>query len=77
MTLVEVMIATSIGTLILAAAGSLMVYNARSLAALSNYADLERLQPGRGGQSIAGHPSGHEHALLHVYGVGVQFRARP
>ena len=42
MTLVEVMIATSIGTLILAAAGSLMVYNARSLAALTNYADLDR-----------------------------------
>ncbi len=42
MTLVEVMIATSIGTLILAAAGSLMIYNARSLAALTNYADLDR-----------------------------------
>ncbi len=42
MTLLEVMIATSIGTLILAGAGSLMVYNARSLAALSNYADLDR-----------------------------------
>lgn len=46
MTLVEVMIATSIGTLILAAAGSLMVYNARSLAALSNYADLDRYSRG-------------------------------
>ena len=46
MTLVEVMIATGIGTLILAAAGSLMVYNARSLAALSNYADLERYSRG-------------------------------
>ncbi|NBR88208.1 MAG: hypothetical protein EBT61_22445, partial [Verrucomicrobia bacterium] len=42
MTFVEVMVATSIGTMILAAAGSLMVYNARSLAALSNYADLDR-----------------------------------
>ena len=42
MTLVEVMVATSIGTLILAAAGALMVYNARSLAALSNYADLDQ-----------------------------------
>ena len=46
MTLVEVMIATSIGTLILAAAGSLMVYNVRSLAALSNYADLDRYSRG-------------------------------
>ncbi len=42
MTLVEVMIATGIGTMILAAAGSLMVYNVRSLAALTNYADLDR-----------------------------------
>lgn len=42
MTLVEVMVATAIGTLILAAAGSLMVYNVRSLAALTNYADLDR-----------------------------------
>ncbi len=42
MTLVEVMIATAIGTLILAAGGTLMVYNVRSLAALSNYADLDR-----------------------------------
>ncbi len=42
MTLVEVMIATAIGAMILAAAGSLMVYNARTLAALSNYADLDR-----------------------------------
>ena len=46
MTLIEVMIATSIGTLILAAAGSLMIYNARSLAALSNYADLDRYSRG-------------------------------
>ncbi len=46
MTLVEVMIATSIGGLILATAGSLMVYNARSLAALSNYADLDRYSRG-------------------------------
>lgn len=46
MTLVEVMIATSIGTLILATAGSLMVYNARSLAALTNYADLDRYSRG-------------------------------
>lgn len=46
MTLVEVMIATSIGTLILAAAGQLMIYNARSLAALSNYADLDRYSRG-------------------------------
>ncbi|MEN9574048.1 MAG: hypothetical protein RL514_1903 [Verrucomicrobiota bacterium] len=42
MTLVEVLVATAIGTIILAAAGSLMVYNARSLAALSNYADLDQ-----------------------------------
>lgn len=46
MTLVEVMVATGIGTMILAAAGSLMVYNARSLAALSNYADLDRYSRG-------------------------------
>ena len=46
MTLIEVMIATSIGTLILAVAGTLMVYNARSLAALSNYADLDRYSRG-------------------------------
>jgi hypothetical protein len=46
MTLVELMIAASIGTLILAAAGSLMVYNARSLAALANYADLDRYSRG-------------------------------
>lgn len=46
MTLVEIMVATAIGTLILAAAGSLMVYNARSLAALTNYADLDRYSRG-------------------------------
>lgn len=46
MTLIEVMIATSIGTLILAAAGTLMVYNVRSLTALSNYADLDRYSRG-------------------------------
>ena len=46
MTLVEVMIATAIGTLILTAAGSLMVYNVRSLAALTNYADLDRYSRG-------------------------------
>jgi type II secretory pathway component PulJ len=46
MTLVEVMVATAIGTIILAAAGSLMVYNVRSLAALSNYADLDRYSRG-------------------------------
>ncbi len=46
MTLVEVMIATAIGAMILAAAGSLMVYNARTLAALSNYADLDRFSRG-------------------------------
>jgi len=46
MTLVEVMIATALGTMILAAAGSLMVYNARTLAALSNYADLDRFSRG-------------------------------
>jgi type II secretory pathway component PulJ len=42
MTLVEVMVATVLGTLILAGAGSLMVYNVRSLAALTNYTDLDR-----------------------------------
>ena len=42
MTLVEVLVATAIGGMILAAAGSLMVYNSRSLAALTNYADLDR-----------------------------------
>ena len=42
MTLVEVLVATAIGAMILVAAGSLMVYNARSLAALTNYADLDR-----------------------------------
>ena len=46
MTLVEVMIATAIGAMILAAAGALMVYNARTLAALSNYADLDRFSRG-------------------------------
>lgn len=46
MTLVEVMVASSIGLVILAAAGSLMVYNARSLAALSNYCDLDRYSRG-------------------------------
>ena len=46
MTLVEVLIAASIGTLILATAASLMVYNARSLAALTNYADLDRYSRG-------------------------------
>ena len=46
MTLVEIMVATAIGTLILAAAGSLMIYNARSLAALTNYADLDRYSRG-------------------------------
>ncbi len=42
MTLVEMMVATVIGTLVLAGAGSLMVYNVRSLAALVNYTDLDR-----------------------------------
>ena len=42
MTLVEVLVATAIGSMILVAAGSLMVYNSRSLAALTNYADLDR-----------------------------------
>ena len=46
MTFVEVMIATAIGGIILAAAGSLMVYNARTLAALTNYADLDRYSRG-------------------------------
>lgn len=46
MTLVEILIASALGTMILAAAGSLMVYNARSLAALSNYADLDRYSRG-------------------------------
>ena len=46
MTLVEVLIATAIGGMILAAAGALMVYNARSLAALTNYADLDRYSRG-------------------------------
>jgi type II secretory pathway component PulJ len=42
MTLVEILVATAIGSLILVAGGSLMVYNVRSLAALTNYADLDR-----------------------------------
>lgn len=42
MTFVEVMVALGIGGLVLAAGATLMVYNARSLAALSNYADLDR-----------------------------------
>lgn len=46
MTLVEILIAAALGTMILAAAGSLMVYNARSLAALTNYADLDRYSRG-------------------------------
>ncbi len=42
MTLVEVLMATAVGGLVLSAVASLMVYNLRSLAALSNYADLDR-----------------------------------
>ena len=42
MTLVEIMVATVIGTLVLAAAASLMLYNARSLATLTNYVDLDQ-----------------------------------
>jgi Tfp pilus assembly protein PilW len=39
--LVEVMIATTIGTMVLAGVGSMSLYGARSSAALSNYTDLE------------------------------------
>ncbi len=42
MTLVEMMIAVGIGGVVMAALASLSFYTARSMAALSNYADLDR-----------------------------------
>ncbi len=42
MTLVEMMIAVGIGGVVLAAIASLSFYTARSMAAMSNYADLDR-----------------------------------
>jgi Tfp pilus assembly protein PilW len=42
MTLVEMMISVGIGTVVLAAVASLSFYTARSMAAMSNYADLDR-----------------------------------
>lgn len=42
MTLVEMMIATGIGGIVLAAMASMSFYTARSMAAMSNYADLDR-----------------------------------
>lgn len=42
MTLVEMMVAIGIGGIVLAAFASLSFYTARSLAAMSNYADLDR-----------------------------------
>lgn len=41
MTLVEVMVATAIGTIVMAAVASLSVYTARSFSALANYIDLD------------------------------------
>src|SRR5947209_4355065 len=41
MTLVEVTIATGLGTLLLAAVMALIVFTARSFAAVSNYVDLD------------------------------------
>ena len=42
MTLVEMMISVGIGGVVLAAVASLSFYTARSMAAMSNYADLDR-----------------------------------
>ena len=42
MTLVEMMIAVGIGGIVMAALASLSFYTARSMAAMSNYADLDR-----------------------------------
>jgi Tfp pilus assembly protein PilW len=42
MTLVEMMIAVGIGGVVMAALASLSFYTARSMAAMSNYADLDR-----------------------------------
>jgi prepilin-type N-terminal cleavage/methylation domain-containing protein len=41
-TLLEMMIAVAIGSIVITAVAYLMFYNARSLAALSNYADLDQ-----------------------------------
>lgn len=41
-TLVEMMIAVGIGSVVMAAVASLSFYTARSMAAMSNYADLDR-----------------------------------
>jgi type II secretory pathway component PulJ len=41
-TLVEVMVASAIGTMLLAAVASLSFYSARSFAALANYVDLDQ-----------------------------------
>ncbi len=42
MTLVEMLIAVGIGSVVMAAVASLSFYTARSMAAMSNYADLDR-----------------------------------
>ncbi len=42
MTLVEMMISVGVGGVVLAAVASLSFYTARSMAAMSNYADLDR-----------------------------------
>lgn len=42
MTLVELMVATGIGSIVMAAVASLSFYTARSFAALSNYVDLDQ-----------------------------------
>jgi Tfp pilus assembly protein PilV len=41
MTLVEVLVATGLGTVVLAAVMSMTVYSARSFAAVSNYVDMD------------------------------------
>ena len=43
MTLVEIMIATAVGSVVMAAVMSLWLYSARSFVAMGNYADLDRV----------------------------------
>ena len=42
MTLVEIMIASAIGTLVLVALGSLTIYSARAIASVTNYVDMDQ-----------------------------------
>src|SRR5687768_18393012 len=41
LTLIEMLVAVAIGTVVLLAMGSLSIYSGRSFAALANYADLD------------------------------------